>query len=232
MLTNKRTLTLPCLVGLSILFASCATESETAASQPRTPTTVAGGAVRIDPGLPVILAFGDSLTAGHLVDTEASYPSQLQNELDRRGYHYRVVNQGISGDTTSGGRARLAGALRLEPELVILELGGNDGLRGIPIEVARSNLATMIEAFKEEGTLVVLAGLTLPRNYGPDYISEFETMFVELAEEYDTVRIPFFLEGVAGDRELNLPDGIHPTGEGYAIVVENVLETIETYLKK
>ena len=101
-----------------------------------------------------------------MVDARVSYPAQLQEELDRLGYHYRVVNQGVSGETTSGGLARLGGALTLDPELVILELGANDGLRGIPIEVARKNLATMIEAFKERETMVVLAGLTLPRNYG------------------------------------------------------------------
>lgn len=167
-----------------------------------------------------------------MVDARVSYPAQLQDELDRLGYHYRVVNQGVSGETTSGGLARLGGALTLNPELVILELGANDGLRGIPIEVARKNLATMIEAFKERETMVVLAGLTLPRNYGPDYIREFEAMFTGLAEQYETALIPFFLEGVAGDRALNQADGIHPTGEGYAIVVDNVLETIETYLKK
>ena len=232
MLTNRTVLTLPCLIGLSILLASCATESETAASQPRGPAPTRSATAVRDPGLPVILAFGDSLTAGHMVDARVSYPAQLQEELDRLGYHYRVVNQGVSGETTSGGLARLGGALTLDPELVILELGANDGLRGIPIEVAKKNLATMIEAFKERETMVVLAGLTLPRNYGPDYIREFEAMFTELAEQYDTALIPFFLEGVAGDRELNQPDGIHPTGEGYAIVVDNVLETIETYLKK
>jgi acyl-CoA thioesterase-1 len=232
MLTNRRTLTLPCLVGLSIMIASCATESETAVSRPRNPTGKASADVVIDSDLPVILAFGDSLTAGHMVDADVSYPSQLQDELDRRGYRYRVVNQGVSGETTSGGLARLRNALTLEPELVILELGANDGLRGIPIEVARENLATMIEAFKEKDAVVVLAGLTLPRNYGPDYIGAFETMFAELAEEYDTALIPFFLEGVAGERELNLSDGIHPTGEGYAIVVDNVLKTIEAYLNK
>ena len=176
--------------------------------------------------------FGDSLTAGYGVDADVSYPAQLQGELDRLGYSYRVVNQGIAGDTTSGGIARLSGALDLEPEVVILELGANDGLRGIPIEVARANLATMIEAFNEIGTRVVLAGLTLPRNYGPEYVQDFEDMFVGLADEYGVERIPFFLEGLAGVRSLNLPDGIHPTGEGYTIVVENVLETIEPFLTK
>ncbi len=230
MLTNATVLRSLTIFAVLALAGGCRTEPEPDRSP--TPRAVAAVPAASDPDLPVILAFGDSLTAGYGVDAEVSYPAQLQRELDRRGYSYRVVNQGIDGDTTSGGIARLSGALDLEPELVILELGGNDGLRGIPIEVARANLATMIEAFNEIGTRVVLAGLTLPRNYGPEYIQDFEDMFVGLAAKYSVERIPFFLEGLAGVRSLNLPDGIHPTGEGYTIVVENVLETIEPLLKK
>ena len=180
---------------------------------------------------PIILAFGDSLTFGSGVDRELSYPSQLQDELDRRGYAYRVINSGVSGDTTSGGVARLNTALALEPQIVILELGGNDGLRGIPVEVARDNLRTMIAAFKEIGSRVILAGMTLPRNYGPDYIQAFESIYVEVAEEFDVVRIPFFLEGLIEEYERYIQsDGIHPTGEGYTIVVATVVDTIEPYL--
>ena len=181
--------------------------------------------------LPIILAFGDSLTFGSGVDRKLSYPSQLQDELDRRGYAYRVVNSGISGDTTSGGVARLNTALALEPDIVILELGGNDGLRGVPVEVARDNLRTMIASFKEIGSRVILAGMTLPLNYGPDYIREFESIYVDLSEELDVVRIPFFLEGLIEEYERYMqPDGIHPTGEGYTIVVATVVNTIEPFL--
>ncbi len=181
--------------------------------------------------LPIILAFGDSLTFGSGVDREFSYPSQLQDELDSLGHAYRVVNGGISGDTTSGGVARLNMALELQPEIVILELGGNDGLRGIPVEVARDNLRTMIAAFNEIGSRVILAGMTLPLNYGPDYIRDFEAIYVELAEEFDVVRIPFFLEGLVEEYERYMQsDGIHPTGEGYTIVVATVMNTIEPYL--
>ena len=181
--------------------------------------------------LPIILAFGDSLTFGSGVDRALSYPSQLQDELDRLGYAYRVVNSGVSGDTTSGGVARLNTALALEPEIVILELGGNDGLRGVPVEVARANLRTMIAAFNDIGSRVILAGMTLPLNYGPDYIRDFESIYVELEEEFDVVRIPFFLEGLIEEYERYMQsDGIHPTGEGYAIVVETVVNTIKPYL--
>jgi acyl-CoA thioesterase-1 len=183
--------------------------------------------------LPIILTFGDSLTFGSGVDRELSYPAQLQNELDRLGYAYRVVNSGVSGDTTSGGVARLSMALALEPEIVILELGGNDGLRGIPVEVARDNLRTIIAAFRGIGSRVILAGMTLPLNYGPDYIRDFEAIYVELAEEFDVVHIPFFLEGLIEEYERYMqPDGIHPTGEGYTIVVATVVNTIEPYLIK
>lgn len=188
---------------------------------------------------PVILAFGDSLTSGEGVDPDLSYPSQLQGELDRGGYGYRVVNLGIRGDTTSSALARLDSALAIRPEIVILELGGNDGLRGIPIDVAERNLSTMIEAFKEAGSRVILAGLTLPRNYGPDYIREFETMYVDLAEAHGVERIRFFLEGLVDpdnplddDFRFMQPDGIHPTAEGYTIVAASVLKEIEPYLSR
>ncbi len=195
------------------------------------------------PDLPVILAFGDSLTAGHDVDRDMAYPAQLQRRLDREGYNYRVINQGVSGDTTSGGLARLNSALDLEPEVVILELGANDGLRGVPLDTARENLATMIEAFQTVDTRVILAGLTLPRNYGPDRIREFENIFNDLATEYDTALIPFFLEGLVDLDALDSgqadpldfarymqSDGTHPTAAGYTIVSETVFDTIEPYL--
>ena len=159
------------------------------------------------------------------------YPERLERELAERGYRYRVVNSGISGDTTSGGRARLGLALELEPEIVILELGANDGLRGLPLDQARRNLEEMIVAFQGRGATVVLAGLTLPSNYGPDYIRSFEDMYAELSEKYDTLLIPFFLDGVAGRSELNLDDGIHPNREGYEIVARNVLDVIEPVLR-
>src|SRR5690242_12586184 len=163
---------------------------------------------------PVILAFGDSLTAGHGVEIVDSYPSQLQRELDRLGYKYRVVNAGISGDTTSGGLSRIDSALSVHPKIVILELAANDGLRGIPIREAKRNLEQMIIKSQDAGATVVLAGMTLPLNYGPDYIHDFETMFPDLARQYKTVFIPFFLENVAARMDLNQEDGIHPTAKG------------------
>ena len=211
--------------------AACTSQPDEANLRPVGPDPVTFTQTEVDPNVPVILAFGDSLTFGSGVDRALTYPSQLQAELDRRGYTYRVVNQGVSGDTTSGGIARLEGALALEPEIVILELGGNDGLRGIPVDVARENLRTMIKAFNEVGSRVILAGMSLPLNYGPDYISSFESIYADLTQEHDIVLIPFFLEGLVEEYERYMQaDGIHPTSEGYTIVVDTVLETIEPYL--
>jgi len=181
---------------------------------------------------PVILAFGDSLTAGHGVGQAESYPSKLQKELDLRGFKYRVINSGVSGDTTSGGLSRIDAALNFQPKVVILELGGNDGLRGTPLREVRQNLAAMIEKCQSAGATVLLAGMTLPLNLGPDYIRDFESLFTGLAKEYKTQLIPFFLEGVAAQADLNLDDGIHPTGGGYAIIARTVMRHLEPLLTR
>jgi len=181
---------------------------------------------------PIILAFGDSLTEGSGLPPGSGYPEMLQKELDEAGYEYRVVNAGIGGDTTAGGVARLNEALALHPNIVVLELGANDGLRGIPVESMRANLDEMIVAFKKADAEVVLAGMTLPRNYGADYIHEFERVFPALAAKHRITLIPFFLEGAGGRPEMNLEDGIHPNEEGYKLVTANVLKYVEPLLKK
>ena len=181
---------------------------------------------------PIILAFGNSLTAGSGLSPGSGYPEMLQAELDSRGYRYRVVNAGIGGDTTGGGLARVAGSLALRPEIVILELGGNDGLRGVPVESMQSNLEELIVAFQKGGARVILAGMTLPRNFGPDYISSFEKVYPSLASKHKVALIPFFLEGAAGRPEFNLEDGIHPNQAGYRLVTTNVLKYLEPLLKK
>ena len=182
-------------------------------------------------GRPVIAAFGDSLTEGLGVDPPASYPEVLQRELDRLGYGYRVVNLGLSGDTTTGGLARIDAVLALKPAIVILELGANDGLRGLPVSQTRANLEKMIEAFQKAGAKVILAGMTLPPNYGPEYIRRFEGVFRELSAKYRTGLIPFLLEGVAGDGRLMQRDGLHPNAAGYPRVAANVLKALEPELK-
>jgi acyl-CoA thioesterase-1 len=181
---------------------------------------------------PVILAFGDSLTAGYGVPHGSTYPDQLQRKLDSLGYKYRIVNMGISGDTTSGGRARMQAAINAMPSIVILELGANDGLRGMPVPAMQVNLEQMITEFQKTHTKVILAGMTLPRNYGEAYVKSFEEVFRNLATKYHLPLIPFFLEGVAGIPKYTLPDFLHPNAEGYTLVTDIVMKTLEPVLKK
>jgi len=176
---------------------------------------------------PVIVAFGDSLSAGHGLNPGESYADFLQMDLDAAGYRYRVVNQGISGDTTDGGVARLDSALALKPAIVILELGANDGLRGLPVEKTRENLDHLVTAFQGGGAKVLLCGMTLPRNYGADYIGSFERIFPELARLHRAALMPFFLEGVVTKPELMQSDGLHPTAEG----CRRVAKSLFPYLK-
>src|SRR6267143_3924631 len=181
---------------------------------------------------PVLLAFGDSLTAGYGVPRGSGYPEQLQRKLDVLGYKYRVVNMGISGDTTSGGRARMQAALSAMPSIVILELGANDGLRGQPVAQMQANLEEMIGEFQKAGVKVVLAGMTLPRNYGSAYVGSFEDVFRNLAKKYNIPLIPFFLEGVAGNPRYTLDDFMHPNADGYVLVTDIVMKALEPVLKK
>jgi len=183
-------------------------------------------------GAPVILALGDSLTAGYDVPEEANYPSRLQQRLRKEGYPHRIVNAGVSGDTTAGGLRRIQWLLKHDPEIVILELGANDGLRGLPIIEIYSNLEKIIEICQERQIQVLLTGMKPPPNYGEHYFNEFEMVFFRLAEKYDVAFLPFFLEGVAGDRKYTQADGIHPVVEGYAIVTDTVWKYLQPMLKK
>ncbi len=181
---------------------------------------------------PRIVAFGNSLTAGLGVSPDHAYPARLQTQLLKAGYAYRVINAGVSGETTAGGLRRLPWILEHRPSIVILELGANDALRGQPLPVIESNLRTIIEGLHEGGAVVVLAGMRIPPNYGADYAAGFASMFGRLAREYSVTLIPFFLEGVATKTTLNQADGVHPTGAGYRIVARTVFEVIEPLLKK
>jgi acyl-CoA thioesterase-1 len=181
---------------------------------------------------PVIVAFGDSLSAGFGVAPGKSYPDDLQRLLDAGKYRYRVVNLGVSGDTTTDGIVRLPSVLALHPALVILEFGANDGLRGLPVASARKNLADMIQSLRMSGAQVVLAGMTLPRNYGPEYIHSFEQMYVDVAKQFRLPRIPFLLDGVGGNPDLTQPDGLHPTAEGAQIVAQTVMRYLQPLLRR
>jgi acyl-CoA thioesterase I len=181
---------------------------------------------------PVIVAFGDSLSAGHGADPGKSYPDFLQNELNRRGYRYRVINAGISGDTTTDGLERVGFVTALKPAIVIVEFGGNDGLRGLPVATTRANLEQIITTLQKGGAKIVLAGMTLPPNYGPEYIQSFSGFFRDLATEYHLALIPFLLSGVGGNANLMQRDGMHPTAEGNAIVANTVFEVLQPLLSR
>jgi acyl-CoA thioesterase-1 len=180
----------------------------------------------------VVLALGDSLTAGFGVDTEENFPSRLQVKIDNAGLAYKVVNAGVSGDTTAGGVRRINWLMKHKPQIVILALGANDGLRGLSTNEMRSNLETMIRIAKEHGARVLLAGMKALPNYGEDYILKFESVYPEIAKKYDLVYLPFLLEGVAGVREYTRPDGLHPTGSGYKIIANLVWQYLQPMLKK
>ncbi len=178
-----------------------------------------------------IVVVGDSLSSGYGIAAEQSWVAKLTNRLQSEAYGYEVVNASIAGDTTAGGLARLPRLLeRLEPAIVVLELGGNDGLRGQPVRVARDNLAKMIELAQDSGARIVLAGMQIPPNYGPAYTAAFAKMYAELAARFDVALIEFLLEGVALQPNLMQADRIHPNAAGQAIVFENVWPVLSTLL--
>ena len=176
---------------------------------------------------PVILAFGDSLTAGFGVPDSENYPSRLQRIISQNGYPHQVINGGVSGDTTAGGVRRIRWLMKQNPKIVILELGANDGLRGLSLKEMESNLEQIIGVCKEGGAKILLTGMKIPPNYGEEYTVGFEQIYTRLAEKHRLSLVPFFLEGVAGQREYTRPDGIHPLGPGYSIVAR----TVWKYLK-
>ena len=180
----------------------------------------------------IIVAFGDSLTAGLGVPAEASYPARLQARLRAERYPYRVVNAGISGDTTAGGLRRVDWALRLRPDVVIVELGVNDALRGQDLSGVRANLDQLVERFQAAGARVLLAGMRLPTNYGTRYGAEFGRVYEEVAKKRGAALMPFFLDGVGGNPRLNQLDGVHPTAEGYRVIVDRLWPYVRPLLRR
>lgn len=179
-----------------------------------------------------ILGLGDSLMAGYGLPPGESFPDQLQRALAAEGLQVEVTNAGVSGDTSAGGRARLDWALASDPHGVILELGANDGLRGLDPAETRRNLDAILTALGERGLPVLLAGMLAPPNLGREYGAEFEAVFRELAEKHGALFYPFFLDGVAGDPSLNQADGIHPTADGVAIVVERIMPLVKELIAR
>lgn len=192
---------------------------------------VATGASAANP--PTVLVFGDSLSAGYGIDVDQSWTTLLQSRLNAQGYEHRVINASISGETTEGGKTRIAAALsNFEPDLVILELGGNDGLRGFPPQVMKENLRTIIATARSGGASVVLLGIRIPTNYGTRYTQAFEGVYRELAAELDVPWIEFFMEGIALNEELMQDDGIHPNAEAQPILLDNAWPIIREALTR
>jgi acyl-CoA thioesterase I len=180
-----------------------------------------------------ILFYGDSLTAGYGLDDSiaASFPGRIQEKIDAAGLPYRVINAGLSGETSAGGLRRIDWILRQSIDIFVLELGGNDGLRGLPVATLRHNLSRILDRVRAKNpqTQLVIAGMQMPRSMG-SYADEFAAVFPELADEYDAILIPSLLEGVGGVPEMNLPDGVHPTAEGHRRLAKNVWQYLKPLL--
>jgi acyl-CoA thioesterase-1 len=181
---------------------------------------------------PVILVLGDSLSAGYGISTNSGWVALLQQRLEQQGYPQRVVNASIGGDTTSGGLARLPQALaQYRPQLVILELGANDGLRGLPLEEMRRNLAAIIDKSREQGAILLLAGVRLPSNYGALYVNKFHEVYRQLAQNHNVAFVPYLLAGVGGNPDLIQADGLHPRANAQGLILDNVWPHLLPILK-
>lgn len=233
LLKHQRVIPIAALLGLASLWlAACDFAPATPPEAPPAATDQPAARASAEARRPKIVALGDSLTAGLGVSQQESYPARLQQRLAQAGYDYEVVNAGVSGDTTAGGLRRVDWLLKSKPEIVILELGANDGLRGLDLSQTATNLQQIIRRLKEAGVTVVLAGMKIPSNYGADYTRRFAALYADLARTHRLAYMPFFLEGVAAQQALNQADGIHPTGEGYRIIVDHLWPVLEPLLKK
>jgi len=191
--------------------------------------STAGAALAANP--PTVVVFGDSLSAGYGIDVDQSWTALLQSRLETQGYEHRVINASISGETTEGGKTRIGAALEnFRPDLVILELGGNDGLRGFPPSVMKDNIRTIIQTTQLHGAEIVVLGIRIPTNYGPRYTRAFEGVYRELAAELDVRWIEFFMDGVALNDDLMQDDGIHPNAEAQPLLLDNAWPIIRDAL--
>lgn len=179
-----------------------------------------------------IVAFGDSLTAGYGLAPAQAFPAQLQAALAAKGHAVEIANAGVSGDTTAGGLERFDWAVPEGTEAVILELGANDALRGLPPEQARANLTKIVDKLKARNVDVLIAGMRALNNWGPEYAASFNAIFPDLAKSHDLILYPFFLEGVAAEKKLNLDDGLHPKAVGIAKIVEGILPKVEELIER
>jgi acyl-CoA thioesterase-1 len=216
-----------CVVAMACLLAGCGERAarqadETAPNAAQAANPVAPAEPEAPPERPRIVAFGDSLTAGLGLLEQQSFPSLLQRKIDAAGYNFEVVNAGLSGDTSAGGVRRLDWALEGDVRVLIVSFGGNDGLRGLPIAQMKENLSTIIDRSRERNIVVILAGMEAPPNFGQEYATGFRQAFRDVALKKRVLFIPFLLKDVAGNSDLNQPDGIHPNQQGTEIVADTV----------
>ncbi|MGE3578886.1 MAG: arylesterase [Vicinamibacterales bacterium] len=226
-------LALTCILTLSACASPDAPEGRADAPGARAgapATPVATAVPRAD--RPRIVVLGDSLAAGYGLERGESFPDRLQQRLDAAGYAFEVANISVSGDTSAGGLRRLDWALDGDVRVLIVELGGNDGLRGLPVDELKANLAAIITRARERGARVLLTGMEAPPNFGPAYTAAFRRVYRDLAAEHGVALLPFLLDGVAGDPALNIADGIHPNPQGARLVEQNVWRVLEPLLQR
>lgn len=218
---------------LILLLWNCKESPKEAATEKTVVTETQVSTETVADGNKVILFFGNSLTAAYGLDVEEGFPNRIQLKIDSLNLDYTVINSGLSGETTAGGLNRLDWVLSQKVDVFVLELGANDGLRGIPLAETRKNLQAIIDMVRSKNpeTEIVLAGMQIPPNLGTDYTTEFKNIYPDLAKKNEVALIPFLLEGVAGIPELNLEDGIHPTVEGQKIVAETVWQVLKPILE-
>ena len=218
--------TLFLLTLMAFLIVACDRDASPVAPEPSAegsaPTTSATQAAR----LPRVVFLGDSITAGFGVDADQAFPALIRDALAKDGLNVDVVNAGTSGDTTAGGLARLDWLLQQKPQLLVVGLGGNDGLRGQDVKSSEQNLRAIVTKARGAGARVLLLGMMMPPNYGPEYTASFREIYPRIAKEMDVPLVPFLLEGVGGEADLNQRDGIHPTAEGHERVAANVLPKV------
>ncbi len=220
------------VLGVTACQREAASTSETPIIVDSDPPSTRAGPSASVPGRARVVALGDSLTAGLGLSPERSWPALVQQKITQAGLDVEVVNAGVSGDTTAGGLRRLDWALDGDVKVLVIELGANDGLRGLPADQMRDNLSQMIRTAKDRGISVLLCGMEAPPNFGPQYTREFRKVYADLADEHDVAFLPFFLAGVAGDSALNQADGIHPNEEGTRRVADLVWQALQPVLTR
>jgi len=227
---------LSAIFAFALVFHACSADADAprAGHSPPNGSAPAADTPATSAEAPVVLFLGNSLTAGYGLTAEEAYPALIQRKIDEAGYPFRVVNAGVSGETSAGGLRRIDWLLRQPVAILVLALGANDALRGHDLDATRANLQAIIDRTRAAypDAAIVIAGMQAPPNLGADYTERFRRMFVELAEANDAALIPFLLEGVAAVPELNQQDGIHPTAEGQRILAENVWRTLEPVLRR